>query len=94
MQSLRGKLAWNEVIEPSVLLARNGFIVSRELAYEIAKHSEYEQKIGPVNGGEIFQRPILANTLELIAQHGADGLLYEVLNLIKQKYINFLNQVF
>ncbi|XP_033215716.1 glutathione hydrolase 7-like isoform X2 [Belonocnema kinseyi] len=74
VQSLRGNLAWQEVIEPSVSLARTGFIASRELAYELSKHSDYEKKFHPVNGGEIYQRPILANTLELVGQHGADVL--------------------
>ena len=73
VQNLRGNLEWYKVIEPSVSLAKNGFIVSREFAHEISKHVDYEKKFGPINGGEIFQLPILGHTLDLIAQHGADS---------------------
>ncbi|XP_043471042.1 glutathione hydrolase 1 proenzyme-like isoform X3 [Leptopilina heterotoma] len=71
-QSLQGKLSWHELIEPSILLARNGFIVSREFANEISKHTDYEKKFDSVHGGETFTRLNFSKTLELIAQHGAD----------------------
>lgn len=71
-QALQGKLSWHELIEPSILLARNGFIVSREFANEISKHTDYEKKFDSVHGGETFTRLNFSNTLELIAQHGAD----------------------
>lgn len=74
-QALQGKLSWHELIEPSILLARNGFIVSREFANEISKHTDYEKKFDSVHGGETFTRLNFSNTLELIAQHGADGSL-------------------
>ncbi|XP_051156544.1 glutathione hydrolase 6-like isoform X2 [Leptopilina boulardi] len=71
-QALRGKLSWQELIEPSIALARNGFIVSREFANEISKQTDYEKIFKPIYGGETFAMKNLANTLEIIAQHGAD----------------------
>lgn len=83
---MRGKLSWQELIEPSIALARNGFIVSREFANEISKQTDYEKIFKPIYGGETFAMKNLANTLEIIAQHGADGLF-----LITHKLFKFLD---
>ena len=79
-----GNLPWNKLVEPSIKLARNGFIISETLGITLKK---YEQKLGNSKSGrEIFfdndkiktsgmllVQEDLANTLDLIARFGAAG---------------------
>lgn len=89
-----GKLKFNEVIEPAIKLAKNGFRLSYDLAKSINSNYEnfikYEssKKIFTKNGekfkeGDLFIQKDLAQTLELIKKHGRKG-FYEgkVANLI------------
>ena len=79
-----GNLPWNKLVEPSIKLARNGFIISETLGITLKK---YEEKLGNSKSGkEIFfhnnkirtsgmllVQEDLANTLDLIARFGAAG---------------------
>jgi gamma-glutamyltranspeptidase/glutathione hydrolase len=74
-----GKLAWREVVNPSVRLARDGFLVSSRLAEAIASQTTLRQnpaarKIFTRNGtpletGQVVVQKDLANTLQAIAQN-------------------------
>lgn len=77
-----GKLKWEDVLEPAITLAKNGFPVSKRLAGQVAADSEYLQRY-PVtksyffpNGkaiqeGDLLKNPEYAKTLEKIAKDGA-----------------------
>ncbi|KAI9331395.1 nucleophile aminohydrolase [Pilaira anomala] len=78
-----GKLSWSELFEPSIKIARHGFKATGLLEIRV-KAEEYWMKnftewtdVYFPNGvrikeGEIVKRPTLANTLEIIAEKGAD----------------------
>ncbi|XP_066586447.1 glutathione hydrolase 7-like isoform X2 [Prorops nasuta] len=69
---LHGKLSWKEVISPSAKLAREGFIVSKELADEISKNSDFALLYGHLNPGEMLRLEELANTLDELAEYGTN----------------------
>lgn len=78
-----GKLDWNQLFEPSINLARNGWKIDKPLAQKleyfeqkILSNTEFKSVFAP-NGtilreGEICYRQKLADTLELIGKNGAD----------------------
>lgn len=79
-----GKMTWKELLAPSIDLARNGFVVGRFRAdvYKMYERSmlssPYNTKLWlkdgqiiPVVGEKIIQ-PVLAKTLERLANFGAD----------------------
>jgi gamma-glutamyltranspeptidase/glutathione hydrolase len=75
-----GRLEWRTVVQPSIDLARHGFVVPADLA-EIAT-SEQRERLGSTNfsahfsglqAGASFRQPELAATLERVQLHGADG---------------------
>ena len=79
-----GKFSWSQLLEPSIKLARDGFIVGRFRAdvykmYEKSMtgspyHTQLWLKDGnqlPVIGDKITQ-PVLAKTIERLAKFGAD----------------------
>lgn len=79
-----GKLKFNEVIDPAIRLAKNGFKLSFDLARSINSNFEnfikYEssKKIFTKNGekfqeGDLFVQKDLARTLELIKKYGRKG---------------------
>ncbi len=79
-----GTLSLAEVIQPSIDLARNGFVLEYRLArsfeYEIESFNKYEssKKIFTNDGiafneGDLFIQNDLANTLELIKNYGLNG---------------------
>ena len=80
-----GKLPWNRLVEPAISLARDGIVVSRDLATQLARRKErncrneatcrYFYKAGgePYEFGERLVQSDLANTLQLIADEGADA---------------------
>ncbi|XP_033726652.1 glutathione hydrolase 1 proenzyme-like [Pecten maximus] len=81
-----GKLAWKSVVKPAADLARNGFQVTQSMAKVFAqgkvKKSEFKGLLGEIylddNGdfvqtGTHISRPQLANTLDIIAEHGASA---------------------
>lgn len=67
-----GKLSWQDVVEPSATLARKGFEVSRDFAYEATKNANLGI-FGHINAGEILTLPKLASTLESVSQLGTNG---------------------
>ena len=78
-----GRLSMEEILEPTIRYAREGFPVSELIAYYwqrsvpiLKKYPNFE-KIFTINGraprkGEIFRNPYLARTLEKIAREGRD----------------------
>jgi len=79
-----GDLPMREILQPTISYARNGFPVSEVIAYYwqygVRQLSKYENfsDIFTIDGrapekGEIFKNPYLANTLEIIADHGRDA---------------------
>lgn len=77
-----GLLKWKDVIQPSIDLANEGFVVSKSLDTAIQANldkiraSEGLKRIyfngnTPIKGGETLKRPDLAKTLQLIADEGA-----------------------
>ncbi|MGE0076301.1 MAG: gamma-glutamyltransferase [Bacteroidales bacterium] len=78
-----GKLGMEEILQPAIDYAREGFPVSELIAYYWQRNAErlriYEgfSDVFMPNGktpakGEIFKNPYLANTYELIAKNGRD----------------------
>jgi gamma-glutamyltranspeptidase/glutathione hydrolase len=80
-----GKLSMEEILQPAIDYARNGFPVSEVIAYEMA--SNYQNKVDvpgfretympngerPPIKGEVFKNPDLGNTYEKIAKGGRDA---------------------
>jgi gamma-glutamyltranspeptidase/glutathione hydrolase len=74
-----GKLAWKEVVAPSIRLARDGFSVSRRLSEAIARQTTLRQNPAaqqifapngnPLEPGGILIQKDLAQTLQEIAQN-------------------------
>uniref|UniRef100_A0A182Q6K4 Gamma-glutamyltransferase n=1 Tax=Anopheles farauti TaxID=69004 RepID=A0A182Q6K4_9DIPT len=87
MHQKYGRLAWKELVEPTVRLCREGHLVTGYLE-RILKGREQrirnEPTLAPVfinpdtqttwREGERLKRPTLADTLEVIANEGADAL--------------------
>ncbi|KAL6263856.1 hypothetical protein P5V15_003937 [Pogonomyrmex californicus] len=79
-----GNLPWRDIIEPAAKLAREGFVVSKDLADEVSKN---RMLYGPLNPGDILQLQELANTLDTVAEYGANALYngtlsYKILHTI------------
>ena len=75
---------WSRLVEPSVKLARDGFVVmpglAQSLEYAIRRMESYPASVAafskngkPYRTGEVLQQPDLANTLERIMLRGHDG---------------------
>ena len=92
-----GKLPWRQLVQPAADLARNGFEMDAATADSLndvlatsdkIQFRELHRVYGPPRGGrwkagDSLVQPDLANTLQRIADHGADGLyLGEVANKI------------
>lgn len=82
-----GKLPWNMLVKPSIALCKNGHIVTEYLGRVLESYNQKildspslsEIFINPLTGktwvaGDKIKRPALANTLEVIAEEGADAL--------------------
>jgi len=78
-----GKLKMDEILQPTIKYAKEGFPLSELIAYYWQRNAERLKQfdgfadIYMPNGkapakGEIFKNPYLANTLELIAKNGRD----------------------
>lgn len=79
-----GKLAWSELVNPAVKLAREGVILTEKEAKGLNRQkSEFLKynpgktymikEVGEWEKGELFVQSDLAETMERIAQKGADG---------------------
>lgn len=79
--TLKGVLPWHDIIEPAAKLARTGFVVSKELEYELSNNSDYGMLYGHINAGDILVLQDLANTLDEVAKNGAIALYNGTLSL-------------
>lgn len=80
---LYGAADWGSLVEPSVVLARDGFELSEALAESLARfvqRTPYEATVQafsrdgtPYEQGEILRQPDLARTLARIRDQGRDG---------------------
>ncbi len=78
-----GSMPWDELVTPSVALAKNGFVLKQEQADRINRYKEdFEEqndyqiplvKDVPWNKGDVLKITELANTLQLIAENGRAG---------------------
>lgn len=67
-------MPWHDVIEPVAELAREGFVISKDLADEVSKNTDYEIfYAGPLNPGDRLQLHELTRTLDIITHYGATG---------------------
>jgi len=95
-----GSIEWKDLIQPSIDLARNGFIVTKTLEHALEnnikklKKFEATRKIFFKHGmtlraGDRLIQTDLANTLELIANNGQDGFYKgRTAKLIEQDMLN------
>jgi gamma-glutamyltranspeptidase/glutathione hydrolase len=78
-----GKLRWEEVIRPAIILAKKGFALTDKQIEELNNNRNYFTKYNP-NGspfvkdsiwkhGDILKQPDLAATLQLISKKGNKG---------------------
>jgi gamma-glutamyltranspeptidase/glutathione hydrolase len=82
-----GKLEWKQVVEPAVVLARDGWILDEEHAEDLAWGSKRMESAGfedsaayfrksdgsDYEAGDVWRQPALAATLQRIAEQGRDG---------------------
>ncbi|XP_058808769.1 uncharacterized protein LOC131674242 isoform X2 [Phymastichus coffea] len=69
--TLYGKLLWQEVVEPAIQLAQDGFEISRDFAHEAVINVNLNI-FGRVNAGEKLTLPTLAKTLETVSKFGVN----------------------
>lgn len=83
MHGMFGKLPMENILQPAIKYAREGFPVSELIAYYMNSGTSYLKRFPNVadvympgghapRKGEIFKNPALANTLEKIARGGRD----------------------
>ena len=75
-----GLLPWTRLLQPAIALAQQGFIVPPMLAAHAAESVErhaaetnFEDYFGDLRSGENFRQPLLAATLQRIADDGEKG---------------------
>lgn len=68
-----GKLLWQDLLEPSIKLAREGFEISRDFANEATKNTNLGI-FQHINAGEKIKLPELADTLENVSKFGTNGI--------------------
>ena len=84
-----GRLAWSDLFKPAIGMAREGFAVSPRLAAWLdqiksfarepaARATYYNADGAPKKLGERVLNPTLADTLQLIAEWGAQGLHQQI----------------
>ncbi len=82
LHEIHGNLPWKELFQPAIALARDGFEVSPRLAYLLDVYSKrladsdaadvFLPDGKPLSAGSTLKQPKLAQTLESIAEIGAD----------------------
>lgn len=75
-----GSLPWSNLVMPAVQLAREGFVVPKHLADRgasklptFAGATNFSEYFSELKTGHLFKQPELAETLQRIAELGADG---------------------
>jgi gamma-glutamyltranspeptidase / glutathione hydrolase len=81
-----GRLSWNAVIQPAIDLARKGYSVDRDLAFDlredglrerleanVATRLTYYPQGQPLGEGQLLKQPDLARTLERLRDEGPNG---------------------
>lgn len=80
-----GSMSWREVIEPALILARDGFTVTQDLHYNLKRAQErlskssYTQELYYSTGNEVpavgttLKLPDLAQTLQILSDAGPDA---------------------
>ncbi|MCB1120902.1 MAG: gamma-glutamyltransferase [Verrucomicrobiae bacterium] len=79
-----GKLPWKDLVEPAILLAEDGIVVTHHLAESLkgalprmekyfASTAKFTRQGVPFEAGDLWQQPQLAYTLRRIAALGPDG---------------------
>jgi gamma-glutamyltranspeptidase/glutathione hydrolase len=78
-----GRLEWAELLQPAIALARDGFVLSEDLAGGLERQlssfeafpaslAKFSKNGEPYQAGETFQQPDLADTLGRIAEFGSE----------------------
>lgn len=75
VQKSYGSLPWRSIVEPSVKLAREGFVVSKDFVDEISRNA-HGMLYGSLSAGDILRLPELANTLDIVAKNGSKGTIF------------------
>lgn len=81
-----GRLEWRAVVAPALRLARDGFVVTRRLAQELAQSADLLRRFPeteavwlpngrPPAAGEVMRLPELAATLEAYAERGVPAIM-------------------
>ena len=79
-----GRLPWKDLVAPAITLARDGFVVTHELARSLravlprmskypASIAQFTRKGTPLEPGDVLRQPDLAETLTRIAAEGPAG---------------------
>jgi len=75
-----GRLPWRDVVMPAVALARDGFVVHKDLAENVNRGLEkfsgqtnFGNFFSQIAAGDTLRQPDLADTLDRIADEGLDG---------------------
>ena len=79
-----GKLPWRRLVDPAIIMAREGFVVTPGLARSLrgilpemkpyrASVLQFSRSGVPYEPGDLLQQPELAETLERIAERGPAG---------------------
>ncbi len=95
----RGKLPWRDLVQPAIVLARDGFVVSDGLARSLkgalpllkkypASLAQFTREGAPYRAGEVLKQRDLARTLIRIAEQGPAGFYEgETAQLIEREMI-------
>ena len=74
-----GSRPWEELLQPAIRLAREGFVVHEQLAASARQAAkwygetvDFEANFGRLVAGQVFRQPDLARTLDRIARLGPD----------------------
>ena len=86
MVTLFGSLPFENVLQPAIRLAEEGFVIKKDyhetfsrteetlMLYRGSRKHFFKPDGSPYSEGEVFRQPALAATLKIIAEEGADAL--------------------